>query len=182
MDPTVVSGTIQEFSGTRYYQCGNYFQRRGIRLHRTVWEAANGPIPDGYHVHHIDGDRSNNQLKNLELKLGHDHLSEHMTPERREWARANIHKAIAAAPAWHSTPAGYALHSANGKKSGALMRARWQQTISKTSICYWCMELFQSKAGSYFCKPTCRTQAHKIGVTVSWLKKFGLKPLNPSMT
>lgn len=33
--------------------------------HRRVWSEAHGPIPDGFHVHHIDGDRSNNALENL---------------------------------------------------------------------------------------------------------------------
>lgn len=35
--------------------------------HRLVWEKANGPIPEGYLVHHINGDRLDNRLKNLVL-------------------------------------------------------------------------------------------------------------------
>jgi hypothetical protein len=33
--------------------------------HRQVWEDAHGPIPDGAHIHHIDGDPTNNGLDNL---------------------------------------------------------------------------------------------------------------------
>lgn len=45
-----------------------------------VWERAHGPIPPGYHIHHIDKDPSNNRLENLmcvdpvthrRLDLGH---------------------------------------------------------------------------------------------------------------
>ena len=36
-------------------------------VHRLVWEAFNGPIPEGYEVNHIDEDKLNNRLENLNL-------------------------------------------------------------------------------------------------------------------
>ena len=51
-----------------------------VYLHRAVWEKANGPIPAGFDVHHIDHNIYNNALSNLELidKAKHDsmHLKE----------------------------------------------------------------------------------------------------------
>ena len=35
--------------------------------HKLVWEAFNGEIPDGHIVIHIDGDRTNDRIDNLEL-------------------------------------------------------------------------------------------------------------------
>lgn len=35
--------------------------------HRIAWEMANGPIPEGMQVDHIDMDRSNNRLSNLRV-------------------------------------------------------------------------------------------------------------------
>jgi len=37
-----------------------------IYLHRLVWETANGiKIPKGWHIHHVDNDKSNNSILNL---------------------------------------------------------------------------------------------------------------------
>lgn len=42
--------------------------KRVIRmLGRTVWVAFVGDIPEGHYIHHMDGDRFNNELSNLEI-------------------------------------------------------------------------------------------------------------------
>lgn len=35
-------------------------------LHRVIWEAAHGPIPDGHEVNHLNGVKTDNRLINLE--------------------------------------------------------------------------------------------------------------------
>ena len=35
--------------------------------HRVVWENSHGPIPNGYSVHHKNGNKLDNDLENLEL-------------------------------------------------------------------------------------------------------------------
>lgn len=36
-------------------------------VHRLVWEAFNGPIPEGIQINHKDENKTNNSLENLEL-------------------------------------------------------------------------------------------------------------------
>ena len=38
MEYKVVSETIQELNGERFYLGGKYYQHNGKRLHRAVWE------------------------------------------------------------------------------------------------------------------------------------------------
>ena len=55
------------FNGVRYTRFGKYFRSARKFLHRAIWESANGPIPVGHHIHHLDGDPSNNVLGNLAM-------------------------------------------------------------------------------------------------------------------
>ena len=47
------------------------------RLHRLIFEKFHGEIPDNYIVHHIDGNKLNNCILNLELMTSEKHNSLH---------------------------------------------------------------------------------------------------------
>lgn len=42
-------------------------KKKCFRVHRLVWEAFNGIIPDGYEINHINENKTNNRLDNLNL-------------------------------------------------------------------------------------------------------------------
>ena len=71
------------FNGDRYTlrNTGYYGRTDGQRtlLHRDMYEHANGEIPDGYDIHHIDRDKTNNTLENFELISKSNHASQHNT-------------------------------------------------------------------------------------------------------
>ncbi|WQZ01618.1 NHN endonuclease [Klebsiella phage Adeo] len=54
---------------------------KGPRGHIRVWEAANGPIPDGYYIDHIDGNPLNDELSNLRLALPKENSWNMRTPK-----------------------------------------------------------------------------------------------------
>lgn len=152
----VINDTTQEFNGERYWLCGYYFQRHGKRLHREVWKFYNGDIPKGFHVHHIDEDRTNNQIENLELLEGKEHLLQHAgTESRRENGRRAIKMAIEKAPEWHKSKEGYKWHSEHGKKI-------WENRKPHTFKCDMCGKEFESMTmtmtGRHFCHPNCKAK------------------------
>ena len=116
MKVSILSPTKQEFDGVIYYRCGRYFQRKGKRLHRAVWEATNGPVPKGYHVHHIDEDVTHNDIENLRLIPGPQHLSIHQEP-RHEYQTKHIKEMQDLAKEWHASDEGRAWHGEHMKKT-----------------------------------------------------------------
>lgn len=48
-----------------------------VKKHRWVWEQHNGPIPEGFVIHHKDGNIFNNDITNLELLPDGKHRSHH---------------------------------------------------------------------------------------------------------
>lgn len=64
----------------RYYfehTTKNSARENARQLHRAVWEFYNGPIPEGYQIHHKDHDIDNNDISNLECVSRTEHLSHH---------------------------------------------------------------------------------------------------------
>ena len=47
------------------------------KVHVLVWESANGPKPHGHDIHHIDEDKANWTLENLQLLTTTDHQRLH---------------------------------------------------------------------------------------------------------
>lgn len=153
---TILSETQQAFMGTTYYLCGFYFQNKGRRLHRAVWEHCNGKIPDGCHVHHIDGDRSNNQIENLSLLPRLEHIRQHaQEPERRDNGRRAIVLAIQAAPEWHGSDDGRKWHSEHAKEY-------WANAPMNEYICDMCGKTYKTRAvrhkGHHFCGGNCKAR------------------------
>ena len=54
-----------------------------IRLHTYVWEKHNGPVPDGYEIHHIDRNTDNNEIENLVMLTVEEHRDHH--DNRQQW-------------------------------------------------------------------------------------------------
>lgn len=147
---TVISGTIQEFQGIRYYRCGPYFQRKGKRLHIAVWEFICGPVPKGYHVHHIDHDRCNNQPDNLKLLPKGTHATHHLL-ERTEQSREIANRIRPLAVAWHKSDAGREWHKHHWHEF------KDQILQPKDATCDQCSKGFSKRGAGRFCSNNCKS-------------------------
>lgn len=155
MEVQVISDTVQKFNGESYYFCGTYFQRKGKRLHRAVWEYHNGEIPEGYHVHHVDENRKNNDISNLALIDGKKHCSLHGT-EKADISRNNVKIARQASREWHGSENGRSWHSEHAKKN-------WKKAPIRSYVCDFCGKEFYTKHAygelqHHFCGNNCKAK------------------------
>lgn len=151
----------QEFNGIIFYQTSptDYFRhsqgRTTILMHRYVWEYYNCPIPKGYHVHHKDGNRANNDISNLELLRGIEHEKLHgklLTDEQREWRRNNLTAtARPKAVEWHKSEEGREWHREHYDNM--------KDTLHKKSkfTCLNCGKDFIGECGSKYCCNACKS-------------------------
>ena len=59
-----------------YYRCTTSLIDR-IHLHRYVWETERGKIPKGWDIHHIDNNKQNNIIDNLECLPKAEHTKKY---------------------------------------------------------------------------------------------------------
>ena len=141
----------QIFNGESYWLCGHYYQRHGKRLHREVWQHHNGPIPKGFHVHHRDGDRTNNDISNLELLRAGEHMRHHASdPVHLPRQRAHIERIRPLAAAWHSSPEGLEWHSQHSARVQANLKP-----VHPWTCCVCGKSGMSKKPNRRFCSGAC---------------------------
>jgi len=61
-----------------------------VKQHRWIWEKENGPIPEGFDIHHKDANRQNNRIDNLELIDHRDHTRKTNQREYKSGYKMNL--------------------------------------------------------------------------------------------
>jgi len=108
-----------------------------VYLHRMIYEDNFGELPNGYSVHHKDGNGLNNDLSNLEAMPRKTHFEMH---REQGWL-------------WHKTEEGMNWHRENGKRFMDVLRQN-----PKTVTCFHCGKEFLSssiKKGKRYCSSGC---------------------------
>lgn len=163
-----MNGKFQYFNGIKYTRddkTGYYLNStRRKRIHRAVWEFHNGTIPVGHDIHHVDGDKSNNSINNLQLISKSKHATLHGTERaetRYEWMCNNLKEnAVPQASEWHRSKEGREWHSQHGREVA--------KTIKPIEfICKECGKPYFSKdtGQNKFCSNSCKAK---------WRRKSGL--------
>jgi len=158
---------VIEWGGERWARYPNaeqrahrvYYQslKRRKCLHIAIWEHHNKrPCPDGWHVHHRDGDPFNNDPGNLEALSPEDHDAAHRELGDCEWRTspewlAHLADIRPLAAAWHRSPEGRAWHVEHGARTWA------DRAPSAERSCEQCEERFTPMQGhARWCSKVCR--------------------------
>ena len=122
-----------------------------IRAQVWVWKYFHGEIEKGVHIHHKDGNKSNNEISNLEKMTVKEHFSKHNSNERI--AKNLIHVATIRplTKKWHASDEGLEWHRQHGINT-------WNQRPLRTTQCKNCGKIIHSKSWrSKFCSNVCKS-------------------------
>lgn len=148
-----------------YYRPGGGHIINGVAaLHREIWMDNYGPIPSGYHIHHLDNNPLNNEIENLACVSGDDHQSLHgdktKTPEYIESRGILLDRIRPLAAEWHKSDEGRAWHRASAQQMHEKYSGR---TVVKE--CAYCGKEFEAKylfaSRSVYCSNGCKSSARR---------------------
>lgn len=127
-----------------------------LLLHRCIWEDYNGPIPEGCHIHHIDGNPLNNSISNLACLSVSDHAHAHPWSDERRQATADRMRGDSwiqdICREWHASPEGHEWHVQHAKQVAENVEPR-------QFFCEQCGKEFWTKpfGTARFCSNACKS-------------------------
>lgn len=136
-----------------------YLRTKGSKrgyCHRIIWEEDVGPIPEGFDVHHKDGNKLNNLLENLDCISKSDHMRLH-SQEFKEKRRQCMSKNSEKVHAWLKTSKGKKFLSNKAKKM-------WEELPIRTFKCASCKKEFTTKYNKKtvkYCSDNCVMAARR---------------------
>lgn len=142
---------------TGYYLSSKKIGEKRIRLHVYIWEKYNGKIKSGLSIHHIDGNKANNNIDNFILMTNKKHCKHHaleMLASKYDDLIENLNvNARPKASEWHGSEAGKEWHKQHYTKYEDRFRAENEYE------CLMCGKKFVSKSvNSKFCSNNCKSQ------------------------
>ena len=85
--PEIIDDEHQRFGDMIYHKDSNgHFSVGGGGVHRAIWSYFVGEIPNGYVIHHVDENKANNAIENLQCltKAEHDKIHRQQKLAARE--------------------------------------------------------------------------------------------------
>lgn len=154
---------FQYFNGLKFTRDdkSGYYLNSTIRkrMHRYVWEYNNGAIPEGHHIHHIDGDKVNNDISNLQLLSASEHVSMHakeMVKNNYDAMIKNLNENVRPkASEWHGSKEGHEWHKEQYKIG---LGKFFEEKVKKS--CEHCAKEYETinSKSTRFCSNGCKTK------------------------
>ena len=141
MDGSFIDGppAWREWQGQRWWyntKMRRYRGPTGLLLAVAVWCWHNGPVPDGYEIHHKNEDPTDDRLENLEAVSIHEHRSHHGP---KNGAKSATSPSVA---------------------SGLGAAVMWPNREFETRVCIECGDAYQTRSTySSYCGKQCSVRA-----------------------
>lgn len=134
----------------RYYF--THVKGKSWSLHRYKYTKEKGPIPDKWHIHHIDGNCFNNDIENLIIIEPNVHSKLHIPSQETvdKWQQAGIK----AAPAWHASEEGKEWH----RNQYQIIKDRFHEVHERKCTNCGKSVFNKHKIANVFCCGTCKTK------------------------
>jgi hypothetical protein len=145
----IMSKEVRIYFGKKFYQQkdGYWANMMPIQAHRWVWINHYGSIPKGMDIHHKDGNKSNNEIENLEMLSRSDHLKRHWQEGRFDLEKRRIQ--LKEARKWLQTEEGR-------KKQSEISKKSWRKRKRVIVKCLDCGEERETtQSWSKFCNYKC---------------------------
>ena len=152
-----------------WYSCTPVNGKR-VYMHRYVWEYYNKPIPKDYAIHHIDLNRDNNDISNLQYlpKKEHAKLHANLNKQNEETVKkwhGNLEKAQEKAKEWHKSEEGRKWHKEHAKKFN------FGHLDYGTETCLMCGKVYKVKrAKQKFCCAACKAKFYRQAIKAAMQK------------
>lgn len=156
--PTVeiIDDNHQKFNGEIYGLVGDGHFRHQCSIHRAVFSYYFGDIPDNFVIHHIDENKSNNDISNLQLLSQVEHRKIHRPKGYKMACHSNIKIFVCRVCGKNFSSMN------NGRNCYCSEKCRLKGNYKhrqKEFICEQCGQKFLSARNNVrFCSPKCRNE------------------------
>ena len=150
----IVDDKHQKFDGVTYVLVGDGYFRHQCSIHRAVYNYFYGGVSEKYHIHHIDENKANNDISNLQMLTITEHHKLHK-PKGLQMACDNNLKTFTCRFCGKE----FTTYN-NGRNCYCSESCRLKGNYEhrkKEFICEWCGKKFLSPRNDVrFCSPSCR--------------------------
>ncbi len=169
------------YEGCRYsLRAGYYIYTE--RLHRRIWKNHFGEIPHNYHIHHKNGDTTDNRIENLECISKKDHHRMHFDKEKQLKILHSPENKKKAQKGRNT--------NASRKKQSEKSKKQWENRKPIEKVCVICSIKFLTKnfTGTKYCGQRCRSMSQYrrdqilVDCVICQKKFYTFKKKNHSIT